>query len=108
MLGLVKKQKEKLNVLNDFLELARQSHCVVCAKKPCDPDHIKTRGSGGGDSWDNIIPLCRRHHTERHAKGMKYMSDKYKGYHEALASRGWSFVDEFGVYRLRKSTDKIG
>jgi hypothetical protein len=32
-----------------------------------DPHHIKSRGSGGGDIEENVILLCRRHHTLAHA-----------------------------------------
>ena len=27
-----------------------------------DPHHIKTKGSGGGDTKENLITLCRKHH----------------------------------------------
>ena len=36
------------------------SHCVG----RIDPHHITTQGSGGGDTIDNVMPLCRKHHTE--------------------------------------------
>lgn len=32
-----------------------------------DPHHIKTRGSGGGDTDENVIGLCRKHHDAAHA-----------------------------------------
>ncbi len=31
-----------------------------------DPHHIKTRGSGGDDTLENLICLCRRHHNMAH------------------------------------------
>lgn len=32
-----------------------------------DVHHIQSRGSGGGDTKDNLILLCRKHHNFAHA-----------------------------------------
>ena len=61
----------------DFGALAgyvRGMDCCACgAPGPSDPAHVKSRGAGGHAFLDNgqgnIIPLCRRCHTEQHAKG---------------------------------------
>jgi 5-methylcytosine-specific restriction endonuclease McrA len=53
------------------LSLIRNLPCVVCSSKPCDPDHIKTKGSGGGDNLSNLNPLCRTCHIARHTLGIK-------------------------------------
>ena len=45
-----------------------------------DPDHVTTRGAGGGDTPDNVMPLCRRHHSERHQIGIGQMIRKYPSY----------------------------
>ena len=37
--------------------------CTVGA----DVHHISSRGSGGDDSLENMICLCRRHHNRAHA-----------------------------------------
>ena len=40
-----------------------------------DVHHIKGRGLGGGsrkDTEDNLIVLCREHHTEAHSKGVPF------------------------------------
>jgi 5-methylcytosine-specific restriction endonuclease McrA len=38
---------------------------------PCsaglDPHHIVHRGSGGGDTEENLITLCRNHHRRAHS-----------------------------------------
>ena len=31
-----------------------------------DPHHIVHRGAGGGDTYENVITLCRMHHTAIH------------------------------------------
>lgn len=52
--------------------------CVVCESDgPSDPDHIKTRGSGGDDEPGNVWPLCRSHHVERHKIGIETFKSKY-------------------------------
>ncbi len=55
--------------------------CVVARKTspkyghrhiPCggkmDPHHVKTRGAGGGD--DQVVPLCRDHHSQLDSWGI--------------------------------------
>lgn len=60
-----------------FLDAVKLLPCLCCNRTPSDPDHITSRGAGGDDSKSNIWPLCRRHHNERHARGLVYMTDKY-------------------------------
>lgn len=67
----------------ELLEVVRELPCLACLRTPCDPHHLTTRGAGGGDTADNLIPLCRTHHQEWHAKGAVYMSFTYK------AIEGW-------------------
>lgn len=40
-----------------------------------DGHHIHTKGARGGDYWR--IPLTRKHHNLCHAKGNKFVEDKY-------------------------------
>lgn len=41
--------------------------CLVCGHTPCDPHHYPVRASHGGkDSEDNLVPLCRLHHSAFH------------------------------------------
>lgn len=65
--------------------------CLVCGRYPTDPDHIRTRGAGGMDFIRsgklivlNIWPLCREHHTERHAIGLDSFKAKYKACRDYL------------------------
>ncbi len=43
--------------------------------KPVDPAHIRSRGAGGGDEPDNVIPLCRACHSEQHQMGLKAFAE---------------------------------
>jgi 5-methylcytosine-specific restriction endonuclease McrA len=61
-----------------LLKKLKKLPCMICGRGPVDIDHIQTRGSGGGDSADNCWPLCRDHHQERHAWGIKTFVDTYR------------------------------
>ena len=65
--------KPSRTVDEDAIEKTRNfGVCIygLVAKDGCsgglDVHHIKTRGSGGGDTGDNLILLCRKHHQEAH------------------------------------------
>lgn len=59
------------------LDFVRNQRCQVCGRWPSDPDHLRTRGAGGDDSLENLMPLCRRHHTERGTIGIRSFVKKY-------------------------------
>ena len=63
--------------------LHRLNECVY-ADCSTDLDHVKTRGAGGGDEEGNLMPLCRKHHVERHKIGVQSMAKKYKHYKKWL------------------------
>jgi hypothetical protein len=42
-----------------------------------DAHHVKSRGSGGGDEPENLMPLCRVHHTEIHLTGHSQFVKRY-------------------------------
>lgn len=47
----------------------KKSHkCEYCNKKNCytNTHHIKSKGSGGGDTEDNLIELCSACHRKVH------------------------------------------
>ena len=62
----------------------KKDNCLICKRTPVDPDHITTRGAGGGDAANNVWPLCRFHHTERHTIGICTFIDKYELAYEWL------------------------
>ncbi len=72
------RQSKTLRVRSDQnLELVKNQPCKVCGKRPVDPHHIRSRGAGGGDELENLLPLCRQHHVEWHTIGGKSMTKKY-------------------------------
>lgn len=60
-----------------LLEIVQALPCMACGQTPSDPHHITTRGAGGGDTPQNLIPLCREHHQLWHSQGATYMLNTY-------------------------------
>ncbi len=67
--GLAKKRQIKNP---EVLAFYRDLPCEVCgARPPSDPCHLKSRGAGGDDTYDNVFAACRAHHVLQHAKGVR-------------------------------------
>ena len=77
------------------------TNCLICFK-PSDAAHIKSRGAGGDDAHDNLIPLCRWHHQLQHSMGWAKFTMGWPIVLNALKDRGWEIRREFGILRLRK------
>ena len=58
-------------------EAVRSQPCLVCRRRPSDPAHIQTKGAGGSDTAENLMPLCRMHHSEQHQIGIKSFTRKH-------------------------------
>ncbi len=84
-----------------LLDHEKSKPCSVSeCRKASDPDHIRSRGSGGHDTSDNILPLCRSHHTERGTVGWGVFLMKYPHVEEILEKKGWILTTRFGVKKL--------
>lgn len=58
-------------------KLCRTLPCCACGSPPpSDPDHVRTRGAGGKD-LGNVVPLCRRCHSQRHDLGLEWIRETY-------------------------------
>lgn len=56
----------------EHLRLVAQQACLVCARKPSDPHHLRfmqPRALGRKVSDEFTVPLCRAHHREVHHTG---------------------------------------
>lgn len=55
--------------------------CICCEPGrqtlPTDPHHITTVKNHGDDSAENVMPLCRKHHTQWHKEGPGKLMRKY-------------------------------
>lgn len=95
--GLGKRSRKKDRPL---LDKVKGGNCLACGGPADDPDHIKTRGAGGDDSYQNTVPLCREHHAERHSRGVRYMWTSYPLFRAGLLQRGWQIEEIFGRWKL--------
>jgi len=87
--------KKKRIIDRDFLDSFHDLRCSACSKRGTEPAHIKTRGSGGDDVWENLLPLCRLHHSMQHQIGWLKFATKFESVLLDLKARGWVF-NEFG------------
>jgi len=87
--------KNKRIVDKKLLENFRTYPCIVCGvmSMVC-AHHLKTKGSGGNDVTENLIPLCLIHHQEVHNNGLKRFAEKYKLYNY-LKVKGWELSDKW-------------
>lgn len=93
-------EKPKRTKDRKFLDEVAKMPCTTCPKRgPSDPDHIISRGAGGGDTPENVWPLCRECHTKRHQLGLSQFAWRYPRAREALIARGFSFDNEAGRWR---------
>lgn len=67
----------------ELLATFRTFPCLACGTQPSEAHHITTRGAGGGDVPENLMPLCTYHHREWHDQGPGYMINGYS------RIRGW-------------------
>lgn len=95
--------------------IAKAGPCRCVGMGQCDGrtefHHLLSRGQGGGDVFDNIVPLCTHHHrqvTENFSLARRHLA-------ENLTDREYAFlIDElgegamerlFGVMDSRESGD---
>ena len=70
--------KPTRTVDESYLAYVRLLPCLVCGKKPSDPDHLIALGTYQHKRNDlSAVPLCRTHHGERQSRGMKWLNEKY-------------------------------
>ncbi len=49
-----------------YLAFVRTLPCIVCGKRPSEPDHHGPRGMSRKTDDYRVVPLCHQHHMERH------------------------------------------
>lgn len=64
------KKRKNSRTIKNYITKERDGVCLygLSTGKVCsaglDPHHIKPRGSGGKDTVENLITLCRAHHND--------------------------------------------
>ena len=81
--------KPKRIVDRKLLAVVRELWCLVCLDTPCDVHHVKTRGAGGHDLPENLMPLCPKHHGLVHLSGLWKISEENKAVDNWLILAGW-------------------
>ncbi len=77
--------KRKRIVDEELLETIRTLPCIVCRTEsisqpsPTQPCHVTSRGAGGDDVAENVIPMCFTHHRMQHDKGWGHMVKSFNG-----------------------------
>lgn len=89
--------KRKRKVDPNALALVRGKPCWIC-KRPSDPCHIKTKGSGGDDADWNLMQLCRIHHTEQGTMPIPDFAEKYPVVKFELRKKGWQISADEGLW----------
>ncbi len=64
-------------IVNKKLLKSKKGICEICGKKgQTEKHHIKTKGSGGNDTEENLIEVCRTCHTKIHTGEIKILGGK--------------------------------
>lgn len=71
-----------------LIQAIGQRSCIICGMKNPHVHHVTTRGAGGDDVENNLVPLCSAHHTEIHQVGNQAMADKYPAFHIWIEIQG--------------------
>lgn len=69
--------------------------CLVCRRTPSDPCHIKSYATTLQDNANNLMPLCRVHHTESHKIGIVTFVKKYPSVELFVRGLGF-YINEYG------------
>lgn len=85
----------------ELYEFVKSLPCVACGVDPGgQAHHVKTRGSGGGDTADNLMPLCFEHHRQWHDNPRK-MIRRYSGvFYWLEGADRWEVLRRYGIYDL--------
>ena len=75
--------------------------CIICGRSGIG-HHVKSKGSGGHDLENNLMPLCQKHHVEIHAKGLQYFAMQYQAVKSWLEYYGYERNEITGAYFLSK------
>lgn len=98
---LLKPKRIKDKKLTDSFEFKA---CLVCGKRLSCGAHIKSKGSGGDDVPENLLTLCKWHHSEQHNIGIISFAKKYKLVMNFYLAHGWEIIKQGGREKLLRAT----
>lgn len=77
----------------EFMSKFRGIPCLICGTRiGTHAEHVKTKGSGGKDSSENVHAVCLIHHDEKSKFGISWMAEKYPTYKKWLNDNGWFYA----------------
>jgi hypothetical protein len=92
--------KKKRIVDPKLLREVRSRGCAAAYEGGCfgrvDPHHLRTRGAGGDDVEENLMALCRMHHTVFHQTSASF-----------FAARCWKFLSPKNRVKILMLIKKI-
>ncbi len=98
--------KQKRIVDDKLCASYRFMPCLVCRDTfGIVGHHIKSKGSGGHDIDENLMPLCVAHHSEVHNIGLVSFSKRYAKVRVFLKGMGWYLCQFKNKWYL--SVDKL-
>jgi len=80
-------------IINKYLlGMIANLQCCACDNQTTktDPHHLTHRGAGGGDVEDNLVPLCRKCHSELHQVGLGKFIDNHPVFFDIIIFKGRS------------------
>lgn len=61
----------------DCFSFVKEMACCACGNLRSTPHHLKSQGSGGSNTIDNLLPLCDLHHDLIHKIGLTSFLEKF-------------------------------
>lgn len=88
-----------LSQSKEYLAFIRTKDCLVCGK-PGEPDHLEEIGMGNNRKKSSYrhfsaVPLCRRHHDQRHQLNLTEFYQNYNDHSLVLYREALSLFIEF-------------
>ena len=86
-----------------LIKALRGTPCIICGKYG-EAHHVKSVGAGGDDVKDNLMVLCREHHTELHKVGtVTFLEDK-----KNFKAKKWMLENDWWYDSFYKKWLKLG
>ena len=90
-----------------LIKKLRAMDCAACMRDgPSVVHHIRTKGSGGPDVFENLLPLCVPCHTDIHLLGPSKFMSRRPMVKVALRARGWEWGSD-ALFHSEVSLDRI-
>lgn len=99
------------NVIEALRAYVRRLPCLVTdheCRGQIEAAHVRTKATGAGD-WGNLVPLCARHHTEQHYRGLRWFEHRYQVRLAPIARRTTvQWLKAYPEYRKREIAAAAG